>query len=423
MKFYFPDSQDLVSPSYDFLRDEYPAHRVRQRDDRYAHEVLSRAPYQGILVSKSIVDGSIKGAGKYSGAQRARLYRMGVHRFFRLPDDVETLGDNGAFNYVDEEIPPVTAEQTLDFYDECGFDAGVSTDHIIFGYEPDASEADVDPEWASRRRLTLRLAEEFIELTRARRTQVQPVGAAQGWSPASFADSVHALQEMGYQRIALGGMVPLKTDQILASLKGIYEILKPETELHLLGITRVDSMDEFAAFGVTSFDSTSAFRQSFMDDRKNYHTIDRAYVAIRVPQVDGNPTLKRAILAGTVSQKDALAAERDTLRALRSYDGSAASREGCLDALGAYETVCQSTKKSYLPAYEETLEAAPWTRCACQLCHQHGVEIAIFRGTERNKRRGFHNLSVLAERMSKLKHDTGMPRRPHPRNNLGFSHG
>ena len=60
MKFYFPDSQDLVSPAYDFVRDEYPPHRVRQRDDRYAHEVLSQAPYHGILVSKSIVDGSIE---------------------------------------------------------------------------------------------------------------------------------------------------------------------------------------------------------------------------------------------------------------------------------------------------------------------------------------------------------------------------
>src|SRR3954453_18775368 len=66
VKFYFPDSQDLVSPTYEFQPDEYVAHLVRQRDDRYAHEVLARAPYHGVLVSKSIVDGSIRGAGKYS---------------------------------------------------------------------------------------------------------------------------------------------------------------------------------------------------------------------------------------------------------------------------------------------------------------------------------------------------------------------
>lgn len=401
MRFYFPDSQDLVSPTYDFIHDEYAPHRVRQRDDCYAHEVLSEAPYHGILVSKSIVDGSIRGAGKYSSAQRARFYRMGVHRFFRLPAEVEALGDNGAFNYVNEVVPPVTAAQTLDFYEECGFDAGVSTDHVIFGYDSEATFESVDEEWAERRVLTLRLAETFIELTREHSSNVQPVGAAQGWSPGSYADSVRALQEMGYERIALGGMVPLKTNQIIACLKSISDVLKPATELHLLGITRIDAMDQFSELGVASFDSTSAFRQAFMDDRDNYHTRERAYVAIRVPQVDGNPMLKRAILAGSIRQKDALTAERDALRALRGYDGSAASRRSCLEALGSYESVCRA-KKSYLPLYEETLEDAPWTRCECSICADHGVEIAIFRGSERNKRRGFHNLSVLAQRMSQL---------------------
>ena len=33
MKFYFPDSQDLISPTYDFVHDEYSPLRVRQRDD------------------------------------------------------------------------------------------------------------------------------------------------------------------------------------------------------------------------------------------------------------------------------------------------------------------------------------------------------------------------------------------------------
>jgi len=401
LKFFFPDSQDLVSPTYDFVRDEYSPLRVRQRDDRYAHEVLEHPPYHGVLVSKSIVDGSIAGAGKYSAPQRARLYRMGVKKFFRLPSTVETLGDNGAFNYVNEEVPPVTVEETLDFYEGCDFDAGISVDHVVFGYDKSASEESVDPAWAERRMITLRLAEDFIEAVRDRKTQLQPVGAAQGWSPESYADSVRRLQDMGYQRIALGGMVPLKTPDIMDCLRAIDAVRNRETELHLLGITRVDSMDEFASFGVTSFDSTSAFRQSFMDDRKNYHTRDRAFVAIRVPQVDGNPTLKRAILAGNVSQRDAVEAERVTLKALRAYDGTIKSRRSTLRVLGEYEEVCQS-KKTYLPAYEETLEAAPWASCACSLCAVHGIEIAIFRGTERNKRRGFHNLSVLADKMEEL---------------------
>lgn len=405
MRFYFPDSQDLVSPTYDFVRDEYSPIRVRQRDDRYAHEVLAESPYQGVLVSKSIVDGSIKRGSHYTDAQRARLYRDGVSQFFRLPSEIETLGDNGAFNYVDEPVPPVTVAETLDFYVDCGFDAGVSVDHIIFGYESSLGLSDANDEWQERRRLTLRLAEEFIGIAKDQHAPLQPVGAAQGWSPASYKDSVRALQAMGYTRIALGGMVPLKTPQILECLAAISEVRSSDTELHLLGITRVDSMDDFASHGVTSFDSTSAFRQSFMDDKKNYHTEDDTYVALRVPQVDGNPTLRRAILAGLVSQREAVQAERDCLAAVRAHDGSGESTERALSALGTYEQVCQ-TKKTYIPQYRRTLESHPWMRCSCTLCVDLGIEIAIFRGTERNKRRGFHNMSVLSSKMKKVRATT-----------------
>lgn len=399
MKFFFPDSQDLISPTYDFEHDEYSPTRVRQRDDRYAHEVLDSPPYDGILVSKAIVDGSISGSGKYTSSQRARLYRMGVRRFFRLQPDIETLGDNGAFNYVAEEVPPVTVDETLDFYEECGFDAGVSVDHIIFGYDGAAGLGDVDPAWIRRRELTLQLAADFLKRVHERGSRVQPVGAAQGWSPASYADSVARLQKSGYRRIALGGMVPLKTKDVIECLRAIDKIRTESTQLHLLGLTRVDAMDEFARLGVTSFDSTSPFRQAFMDDRNNFHTPDGAHVAIRVPQVDANPTLRRAILAGTVSQQDAVAAERNTLRVLRAFDGSHQAINQALSALERYENVMR-VKKSYLPAYELTLIAAPWTQCHCRLCRMHGIEIAIFRGTERNKRRGFHNLTILASKVS-----------------------
>lgn len=402
MKFFFPDSQDLVSPTYDFARDEYSPLRVRQRDDLYAHEVLDRIPYHGILVSKAIVDGSVRGSGKYSESQRARLYRLGVRRFFRLSDDIETLGDNGAFNYVDERVPPVSVKETIDFYEGCGFDAGASVDHVIFGYAAGATEDTVDPEWVERRELTLRLAADFMDELAKRRSPLVPVGVAQGWSPASYSDSVRRLQDLGYRRIALGGMVPLKTRDILECLEAVRPLLKPETELHLFGITRVDSMDQFAEYGITSFDSTSAFRQSFMDDRRNYHTKTDDYVAIRVPQVEGNPALKRNILGGVVSQREAIAAERECLALLRSYDQGGTQINDVLSALATYELICK-VKKTYVDAYRRTLEDRPWKSCQCGICGDHGIEIAIFRGTERNKRRGFHNLSVLASKMDGLK--------------------
>jgi hypothetical protein len=400
VKFYFPDSQDQVSPTYDFFHDEHSPLRVRQRDDLYAHEVLTAPAYDGILVSKAIVDGSLKGVGKYSMPQRQRLYRLGVRGFFRLADHVETLGDCGAFNYVNEPEPPYTVDEVLDFYEQCGFDAGVSVDHIILGYRRNTTDA--PEEWCQRRLISLSLAEKFMAAAQRRGTTLELLGAAQGWNPSSYADSVRQLQDIGYRRIALGGMVPLKTPDILACLFAINEIRSPTTQLHLLGITRFEAMAEFEALGVTSFDSTSSFRQSFMDDRDNYHTLEKNYAAIKVPQVDGNVSLKRAILSGQVSQREAIAAERGSLYALRAMDRGECTVEEALDAVIAYEDVI-GVKKSYRTYYAETLTAAPWRSCRCGLCETHGVEMAIFRASERNKRRGFHNLSVLAEKMRTLR--------------------
>lgn len=399
MKFFFPDAQDMIYPEYDFLHDEYPAHRVRQRDDRYAHEVLEPVPYDGMLISKAIIDGVGNAVGKYSQAQRDRLYRRGGKSFFRLPDGLELLGDCGAFSYVKEDVPPVTVTEVLDFYEACGCDAGISIDHLILDFESGAPLFDADPDWSRRRSISLDLAASFKEEAERRNSFVEPVGAAQGWSPGSYAESVRELQDMGYRRVALGGMVPLKTNQILETLDAVALVLKPDTNLHLLGVARPEVMDDFAERGVSSFDSTSPFRQAFMDDRKNYHTATGAYVAIRVPQVDGNARLKRRILAGEVDQAEAIRLERECLRRLRAFDQGQMTSSDVLASLVEYETLLEPDKKSYVQGYEQMLGDAPWKRCTCTLCQTHGIEIAIFRGTERNKRRGFHNIAVLSEKI------------------------
>ena len=87
---------------------------IRHQDDQYAHEVFSKPPYDGILVSKSIVDGTSEGSGRYTLAQRHRFYRVGVREFFRLGDSkLKTMGDCGAFSYIREPVPPVTPRRFL----------------------------------------------------------------------------------------------------------------------------------------------------------------------------------------------------------------------------------------------------------------------------------------------------------------------
>ena len=226
MKFFFPDSHDLVDPSFDFETESRSEHRIRQRNDQYAHEVFEEPPYSGLLVSKAIVDGTEKGAGKYTIAQRHRLLREGVREFFRIGDrPLETMGDCGAFSYVREEFPPYTVEEVIDFYLNCGVDYGVSVDHVILAFQGDdsaAAETDAGRElvagYQRRQEITLQLAREFLTLHKRRKLPFTPLGVAQGWSPASYARAVKELQKMGYAYIGVGGLVPLQSDDILAAL-------------------------------------------------------------------------------------------------------------------------------------------------------------------------------------------------------------
>jgi hypothetical protein len=402
MEFFFPDSQDQVNPLFNMLSEEHVQHRVRQRDDRYAHEVLRESPYDGLLVSKAIVDGSAKSAGKYTMAQSQRIYRLGAHRFFRTKESdrpLTVMGDCGAFNYASEPEPPYSVDEVIDFYDGVGLDRGVSVDHIVFAYLNRAqreSGTPVEPEWRRRRELTITLAGDFRRRVRARRCKFEPVGVAHGWDPTSYATSVKELQRMGYKRIAVGGLVPLKTQELREVVAIVGDVRRHDVAIHLLGVTRTEHMPEFAASGVTSFDSTSPFRQAFKDDTDNYYTATKPYTALRVPQVDGNTRLKKLISAGQIDQRIALRAEKRCLAAIRRFDRSEVSVDHVVEVLRDYEHIWDA-KKDRSEVYRETLEAAPWQSCHCGICERVGAEVIIFRGSERNKRRGFHNLAVFRE--------------------------
>jgi hypothetical protein len=130
---------------------------------------------------------------------------------------------------VREETPPYSVEEVVDFYEECEFDYGISVDHVILGFIPDATDI-VRPlrqppqEWRDRQQLTLELAAEFLRRHRAKNARFEPLDVAQGWRPASYAHAVQVLQQIGYEYIALGGMVPLKTAAIEACLKAVGDV-------------------------------------------------------------------------------------------------------------------------------------------------------------------------------------------------------
>src|SRR6266511_3476806 len=174
-------------------------------------------------------------------------------------------------------------------------------------------------------------------------------------------------------------MVPLRTHEILACLQAVDDVRHAVTQLHLLGISRCDSIGAFSAHGVTSFDSTSPFRQAFKDDHDNYYTLDRTYTAIRVPQVDGNNKMKAR---------------------MRAYDAGTTPLAPVLDALRGYDELFDG-RNDRTDAYRELLDDRPWRHCLCGICATVGIDVAVFRGSERNKRRGFHNLFVFHQQLQR----------------------
>ena len=403
MKFFFPDSQDFVDPSFDFVREIRFDLRVRQRDDLYPHEVFAYPPYDGMLISKTVVDG-FGSAGRYSMGQRNRFYREGVKRYVRL-GSLETMGDCGAFSYVREEVPPFSVDEVIDFYSMCGFDYGISVDHVILGYNPKADSSlpdlDLTPKvWRVRQEITLELADQFFKRHRTRKERFTPLGVAQGWSQKSYVAAVIQLQKMGYRYIALGGLVLVRTNEIMACLEAIKVVRHGNTKFHLLGVTRKEKMTNFRALGVASFDSTSPLKQAFKDNRDNYYTPDGALPAIRIPQVDGNLSLKRQILSGTVDQDVARRLERRCFKSMIDYDRGAISLNKAVKDLRSYEQIF-APEENREEEYRTILGAKPWTKCPCQICQTIGIHVILFRGAERNRRRGFHNLFVFRQQLER----------------------
>jgi hypothetical protein len=54
--------------------------------------------------------------------------------------------------------------------------------------------------------------------------------------------------------------------------------------------------------------------------------------------------------------------------------------------------------------YRRTLSDKPWKKCACRVCREGGVEALLFRNSNRNKRRGMHNLHVFYQHLLAHRH-------------------
>ncbi len=415
MKFLFADCLDVIDPLYNFLDDRSLPSRRPHLDDNYPHEFFPSAPYDGILVSRGVVD-------KYPDKQYMRFRRDGARKFLRFnnPENLPKMmmGDCGAFSYASLPEPPYTAADMVDFYGDAGFTHGCSVDHIIFEYFSDNRPiSEVSEEIVNRYEITLKNAELFLIESKKLKDFV-PIGGVQGWSPQSMADAAQKLEQMGYDYIAVGGLVPLKAIQIHEVITAIKSQVSPSLKIHLLGFAKADQIHEFVKYNITSFDSTSPFLRAFKDAKKNYFAQKTQggldyYSAIKIPQATVNNKLKDAAKRGDLHQESIVECEQSALRSLRLYDQDKIELDLVMEAIKSYTTLTNYINKKsqeandgdmnmYLERIYQTLKDRRWKSCQCRVCKTASIETMIFRCSNRNKRRGFHNLWVYYNHLQRV---------------------
>ena len=391
--YFFPDWDDYVyEPFHAEETDEIRKSKDVER--KYAHEVFEDdPPYDGLLVSLAQL--------RIKNGRLSRLDKKDSSNFrdeMRVPNELLLFGDCGAFSYIKDSEPSLSCEDAASLYDQFGFDLGTSVDHIPISSLP-------QEEKEARMNLTAKNAKEFLDIHREHKYQFLPIGSIQGITPADYAGFVSEYIEWGYKHIALGGLVRRQDSDILEVLAVVREALQRATRgkneniwVHLFGILRPKLQPIFRELGVSSFDSASYLRKAWASQNMNYFTADgKWYGSIRIPFSTSKAMREVAEQHPEYSNGTMQELEEECLLNLRRFDAGEISEEKVLKNINEYSALLprKNSSNNFSKKHEDLLKERPWEKCECKVCQDAGIHMVVFRGANRNRRRGFHNTWVF----------------------------
>lgn len=416
--YFFPDWDDFV---YEPFTSEDAETTKGKRT--YAHEACgSRIPFDGILLSLSHIHVRKGGLHRLTNATDGRVR---LRRRLRIPGNLLLFGDCGAFSYAGESTPPFTPKQAAELYHKFGFDIGASVDHIPLSEIPlrqeDGSVQRKSLAKAARYArmyLTRDNAEQFLRICKRRGYRFTPLGVIQGIGARSYVERLHEYLDMGYEHIAIGGLVPRTDNDILAILCAVRSALQTRTRgckenawVHLFGILRPKLQHMFRELGVSSFDSASYFRKAWLRSDQNYLAPDgrKWYGTIRVPISTSRP-MQLAAEAEGLSEEELAKMERRCLDAIESCHDDPSARASVTRSINQYGPLLdrKSEDNHFADKHDLLLRDRPWEDCSCPFCRSAGMDVIVFRGASRNKRRGLHNTWVFYH---KILHGKSIPSR------------
>jgi len=410
LNYFIPDWDDYLDPEYDFVNDRL-SWQSGEKVRLYAHEYFGRdALYDGILVSLGHI---FMKKGFARNGLKPDVGVSSVRRHLHLKQHHLLMGDCGAFSYRRLAVPPFETDEAIRLYNALRVDIGASIDHIPFGEVDEhgklrsLSTAEIE----GRIELTAKLARDFVYSSRATARFV-PMGVIQARTPDEYALMAREYIRMGYDYIALGGLVRRRDDDILriveattSAVSQVSPVSHPEIRVHLFGVLREGLLAHLLKLGVASFDSGSYLRKAWLRSDKNYLSpSDKWYSAIRVPY-SNDPRFRKNATENGISFSELRKLEQECLRLLREHERTRDGLSGVLDRIVEYDSLLLRTSDTndLRGKYETTLTDAPWKECECQACRSLGIDIVVFRGFNRNKRRGFHNTRMFYKRLLELR--------------------
>jgi tRNA-guanine family transglycosylase len=242
------------------------------------------------------------------------------------------IGDSGAHSYRALDAPPFSCQDILEFYASGEFNYGMTLDMVASPWVRAGGLTHIELE--HRLQVTINNAEKCLELQAKYQYPVELLGVVQGWDVESYRRCAKALLELGFSYLAIAGQrkISLLQESILAIQQEVQQSNRT-VKIHVLGTGSPQILKFYVTQGITSFDSATWFRQAWMSGQHNYFMTNTT--------------------------------QHTSYRSTRI-------------GLGDFKDECL------------TWETA--VNCPCPVCKDIGQQILLFRGHERNTRRGFHNI-------------------------------
>jgi hypothetical protein len=111
--------------------------------------------------------------------------------------------------------------------------------------------------------------------------------------------------------------------------------------------------------------------------------------------------MKEAAKREQISDDDLRQKESDCLASLQQFNGSPGSRSAVVKSVNAYGPLLERRGEDnhFYEKHLALLTDQPWKKCPCAVCREVGINVVIFRGAARNKRRGLHNTWILYQKI------------------------